>query len=279
MVASAAVLALASCASLQVQWTHESQEVDIATGRLRFTRYSGDKKVSERIEDTSLSRALLRDNPTGAGPSWRCANTFARCKDGFSHDDYHILITQMSELRGIWQDFAVSDVFKKRTAEHLVALWQYGGVDDWPAGSYLRELQSLMASEASEEIRRSILTLEITEIRGSGDRSVRTVFYPDGKPMVRIEGYVSGDGAFVRHGVIETRWSNGQRFGYGRVVQGLIDGPLFIWDDDGTLMSIGSFSRGELIGIEKERLEDHPDYGTAQRLRAAESARHRDGRE
>ena len=52
------------------------EDVDIATGRIRRTRYLFYCKIRERIEDSIITKALPPDRLTSARPEWHRVNTF-----------------------------------------------------------------------------------------------------------------------------------------------------------------------------------------------------------
>ena len=112
-----------------------------------------------------------------------------------------------------------------------------------------------------------------------GDHRVLTVFYPDGQPIEREQGYRDSSGQFVRHGTWETWYPDGKRECYASLEHGVHHGRRFNWDWNGNLSAIEKFNHNELIEYESQNLEAHPEYAEAQRLSGIGSDHRTDGPE
>jgi hypothetical protein len=240
------------------------EDVDICTGRSRVSWYLAFCKVSERVHETALSRVLPRELIEGVRPHWERVNTFSPGVRHSPHHRFHGASSQIRDLELLWQNANVDELTKRKMALHLLVLWQFDG-SYILAGHYIQGLLGLTDQSQREPLLQSIRTLEIPEERVEGDHRVLTVYYPDGHPMERVQGYRDSSGRFVRHGIWETWHANGKRSCYGHLEQGEHHGPRFEWDQDGKLMCVETFNHGELVGYESEHLASRPDYEEALR--------------
>jgi len=246
------------------------EEVDITTGRLRFTRYILFCKVSERIEPSPLSEALPRDMIAATTPEWHRVNTFSPGVHHSPHYIFHGAIHQIRTLESIWgmsEVYGFPEDLKEQTAVHVLALWQHNGSDSL-AGDYIHGLCDLMDEEKRQQILTALPTLAMPLVETNGTEVTRTVFFPNGQTMDRIQGYLDPSGRFIRHGVWEQWWPDGTRSLYGHFDKGDHHGRRFAWDRDGRLIVIEAFNRGQLSEYESKNLEQHPDYKVAQQVLA-----------
>ncbi|MBN8459560.1 MAG: hypothetical protein J0M04_17155 [Verrucomicrobia bacterium] len=178
------------------------EEVDIATGRLRFTRYRLYRKVSDEIRPSALSACLPEEMIAGAKPDWQRVNTFSPGVNHSPHHAFHGAIYQLHELAEIWEDrewYDFPENLKRQSALHVLALWQFSH-DDVLARKYIFELGKIRDSDKKNRIFAALPTLNMPLTETRGGRVIRTVFYPDGMPMSRMEGYMDATGAFVSDG-------------------------------------------------------------------------------
>lgn len=241
------------------------EDVDINSGRLRFTSYLLYLKTSERIEDTPLAGVLPVDLLACRKPEWRRVNTFSPGVHHSPHYKFHAASYQIRDLSLIWEMNSLSEPVRQKTALHLLALWRHSQ-SDFLASDYLQDLGMLMTHGKRPEVIETILRLEMPKIETEGNGVLRTVFYPSSRPLERTEGYVTGDGKFVPHGLSEHWHPNGKRESYCRFENGEAHGRWFSWDCEGKLIEIRGFTRGVLTEYEAKNLERHPDYKTTEEL-------------
>lgn len=255
------------------------QEVDINTGRLRYTEYRFFRRVSERIVASSLSRALPLETVSGTVPNWHKVNTFSPGTRHSPHYIFHSAIHQITTLEHIWDEVAQSrptnlEEFKRATAHHVLALWKHGGSDTL-ADEYISRLSDLSFSEDARTSLASVTKLTMPIDQAEGDRITTTVFFPDGQPLERIRGYRTGSGEIIQDGLWE-RWSpGGTRLVYGHLVDGQHDGPRYEWDRKGILSSISIYTKGVLTEYHYRNLRDHPEFKTAQQVSGDNDGQHR----
>ena len=252
------------------------EDVDIKTGRLRFTRYLLFCRISERVEDSRLSKMLPAEMVAATTPDWRHVCTFTPPGRHSPNHIFHRAVAQINTLASIWEmsetEFhGLHENIKQKTARHVLALWQYDS-DVSLAGDYIDGLYDLMEDDKRQQILTALPTLQMPLVETNGNQRVRTVFFPNGQAMDRVHGYVAPSGDFIRHEVWEGWWSDGTRSVYGHFENDEHHGRRLEWDRNGKLIVIEAFNRGELSEYESDNLEQHPDYKVAQQLLA------RDGR-
>jgi hypothetical protein len=246
------------------------EDVDITSGRMRYTRYLLFCKVSERIEDSPLTKVLALERSATRPPDWRRVNTFSPGVHHSPHYAFHSASFQILNLAGIWE-MAGGDWFteemRRKTALDILALWQHSGSDSM-ASDYIRCLSDLTGDTKPERLLAELTKVRMPLIETNGAELAQTVFFPNGQPMDRVCGYVDKSGNFVRHGIWECWAADGTRILYGHFENGEHHGRRFEWDRHGKLCSIIAYNHGELIEFQHENLENHPDFKTAQELGA-----------
>ena len=132
----AAALVLLALSFPQVVY-RRIDEIDIRSGRARFTSYVLFLRTGSSVVETPLSEALpARSSHT---PDWRVVNTF----DGWSgvspHYAYHGAISQTRHLGMIWQVVPFTPEAKQKVAENVLKRWQADG-DYWGVERYVRAI-------------------------------------------------------------------------------------------------------------------------------------------
>jgi len=112
----------------------EFDDVDINTGRTRHTRYLLYCKISEKIEDSLLTKTIGQF-PDGVQPDWQHVYTshLQIANRVHIHHAYHGAFAQIHNVDVIWQLFAFSDEAKRYLVQTVLDKWQsdgrYFGVD------------------------------------------------------------------------------------------------------------------------------------------------------
>lgn len=99
-------------------------DVDINTGRVRYTRYLFFCLVSDRTEDTWLSHA---HNDSNGAPDWRRVNTFSPGLGHSPHYRFHGAIYQINTLERADSMISFDPAARRKVADTLLKLWQHGG--------------------------------------------------------------------------------------------------------------------------------------------------------
>lgn len=243
------------------------EEVDITTGRIRRQWILLFVTVAESIEGTPLSEVVLRGQPSAGTPQWHRINTFSPGTHYSPHYRYHGAGSQMRLLAELWQlppPRNFPQELKEATARHVLALWQEGSC--FRAGDYIAELYDLLDVENQDALIESIAQIEMPKFETVGDRTVKTIYFPSGRPMERFEGYRTATGEFVADGVWESWHANGKRAVYGHLREGRHDGRRFEWSRDGALIAIVGYRNDELTEYEALNLARHPNFEKAQEL-------------
>jgi hypothetical protein len=125
----------------------EFDDVDINTGQIRCTRYLLYCKVSERIEDSILTRTIGQF-PDGVEADWRRVNAFPLGRRYSPHYAYHGAISQIRQVELTWQLCSFSDEAKRHMARTILDKWQ-SDRSDFGAGRYISDVWD-MAREKTE---------------------------------------------------------------------------------------------------------------------------------
>ena len=169
---------------LFVPWTPINcgyDELDIRTGRTRFSWYLAFVKVYQRVNESALSRALPREMIDGVIPEWKTVNAISPGIRYSPHYRFHGAIGQIRSLAFLWDDAKIDESTRRTIASHVLALWQfYGGY--YEAGRYIQGLRDLADPDKRGPLLRTIANLSMPEEHAEGDHRVLTVFYPDGTP-------------------------------------------------------------------------------------------------
>lgn len=115
------------------------EEVDIHSGRIRYSRFLLLICVTERVEDTMLSAVLPASGVMTETPDWRRVNTFSPFVQTSPHHDFHGAMGQLQNLKLCWEAGNFTPAAKRESAHRLLETWQRAG--NCSAGS--RYLESL----------------------------------------------------------------------------------------------------------------------------------------
>jgi hypothetical protein len=196
-------------------WRH--QEVDIMTGRLRFTRYHRSCMVSQKIESSPLSEALPSKMVSDAKPEWHSVNTFSFGSSVSPHHIFHGGIAQIRSLELLWGNLNPPPDVRRAMAEHVLALWQHSRRDstaDKYLGWFCDQFPEIEEQgERQQAVFDRLLLLKITAQHPTNGVTKFTAYYPDGTVMDEYHAYLNDKGDRVKHGVW-TSWhspTNGEQ--------------------------------------------------------------------
>src|SRR5262245_32956245 len=161
-------IAVATCIILPIfmPWTKlncTDQELDINSGRLRFSQYVLFCRVSQRIEDSPLSSALPPDTFSRGDAEWRHVNRFSPGVHHSPHFAFHSGIFQIRSLADAWEMQRLTPDLRQRTALHVLALWKHEGSDGL-ASAYINELVALEGNRERESYIQKLETLVMPKL-------------------------------------------------------------------------------------------------------------------
>lgn len=132
-------------------------EIDIRTGRVRHSHYLLYTKVSERVEETFLSRALPPDMIQNSRPDWQPVNHFAGISSYSPYYVFHVALAQIGMLRDASDFVPFSEEAHQEVARRILKSWQQtGGCGE--ADGYIKQV--INAAAAAREAGKTILTIE-----------------------------------------------------------------------------------------------------------------------
>jgi hypothetical protein len=122
-----------------------SRDVDITSGRLRYTRHIFWIPVRQTIEDSSLTKALNLDDLRDKNTEWHHAITHSPGMSNSPHYFFHSAIHQISELELEWRIVEFTPEARRASAKRVLQLWQQTGKDA-AVEEYLQALGEIVMS-------------------------------------------------------------------------------------------------------------------------------------
>jgi hypothetical protein len=117
-----------------------SQEINIKTGQARYSRYLWYIKVSERVEDTLLSKVLAGESVDVAQiVPWHMVNTFSPGLHHSPHYRFHGALCQAGEIELLFEMLEPDTERKSQIVRDILGLWQTQG-SYYAASRYLAVL-------------------------------------------------------------------------------------------------------------------------------------------
>lgn len=96
-------------------------DIDIYSGRIRYTRFIAYISVNQRIYDSALSRELP---PPDKQADWYPVNTFSPRVRHSPHYAYHAALFQIERLDALWDCGEFTPSARRAICRHILALWQ-----------------------------------------------------------------------------------------------------------------------------------------------------------
>lgn len=133
------------------------EDVDIATGRIRRTRYLLYGKISESVENSMITQSLSPERLAVAQPEWHRVNTFC----GLNHVSppphyaFHGAIRTLDMLSDAYNLVFFTGGAKRQVAERVLQSWQssqdYHDAADYVPAVYQKAIEYHMAGKTSME--------------------------------------------------------------------------------------------------------------------------------
>jgi hypothetical protein len=127
-------------------------DIDITSGRVRHTRYLLWVPISRSVRDSALTKTLLLADRTGAPADWHPVVTLSPGLHHSPHYRFHGAISQIRQLEICWEFGKMTPVARRKTAWHVVRLWQQTGsyfrADDYIQAVWERALDAEKKGEA-----------------------------------------------------------------------------------------------------------------------------------
>lgn len=136
------------------------EEIDILSGRMRYTRYLFYCRVSERVASTELSEALRPTDFDPDAPKWRKVNTFSPGVHHSPHYAYHAASAQTRTLVMYWRMGQFTPAARRESALRLLADYQRGK-GYFVAEPYLRQLSDLVGERF---VQKPVIPVEMTDL-------------------------------------------------------------------------------------------------------------------
>lgn len=124
-------------------------DVDVCSGRIRYTRYIAFVPIRQSVDESALSLALLPEDLQDSQPDWRRVTTLSPGVRNSPHFIFHSAMAQIQELEADWQTGEFTAAARRSSAKRLLELWQQGQCDD-AAEPYLRTISALASRSGAE---------------------------------------------------------------------------------------------------------------------------------
>lgn len=128
----------------------QHEEIDLDTGRARYTRILYWIPITTEIKHTPISEALGVDNLETRRGDWHRVNTFSPGVRHSPHYIYHGALSQAETLGIMWKVQHYTPEARRETASRILVLWKqsgrYSGADD-----YISQLLGLRLEKVSLE--------------------------------------------------------------------------------------------------------------------------------
>ena len=177
------------------------EDVDIRTGKTRYSRYILYRNTKTEIKDSALSSALFPQERNGIEPDWRRVNTFSPGIHHSPHYVFHGALNQIRMMETVFEMHNFTPGQKRKLAQDILTLWQHED-GDYLVGQYLNSFPS--PDEMSETERKIFLqkfeNIKICEQKKIGDLTEFTARYPDGMLLDRYQARVTEDGKRIHSG-------------------------------------------------------------------------------
>jgi hypothetical protein len=128
-------------------------DIDIASGRIRQTRYLLCVPVKRRVWDSSLMNAVLAEDVAGRRAEWHPVVTLSPGLHHSPHYRFHGAINQIRELEICWDFRKMTPAARRKTARNVLRSWQQSG-NYFQAGDYIQGVweRSLAAEKSGKSI-------------------------------------------------------------------------------------------------------------------------------
>ncbi len=135
-------------------------DIDLNSGRIRYTRYLLWLPVTRSVQDSALTRALSPEDRKNPGEDWHPVVTLSPGLHHSPHYRFHGAIHQIRELEISWEFGKMTPEARNETARQVLRLWHQAG-SYFPAGDYIQRVW-VRAREA-EKSGKSIAVKDLPE--------------------------------------------------------------------------------------------------------------------
>ncbi len=102
-------------------------DIDITSGRIRYTRYLLWMPVQRSVKDSALTTAVAAPATATSRPAWQPVVTLSPGFHNSPHYRYHGAINQIRDLEICWEFGWMTLAARAETARQVLRLWQQTG--------------------------------------------------------------------------------------------------------------------------------------------------------
>ncbi len=111
-------------------------DIDINSGRIRYTRHLLWMEVTSFVRDSVLTKALSPEDLSGRTADWMPVTTLSPGQHHSPHHRFHGAIFQIRELESCWETGKMTPAARRVMARQVLHLWREWG-NYHPAGDYI----------------------------------------------------------------------------------------------------------------------------------------------
>jgi hypothetical protein len=131
-------------------------DIDINSGRIRYTRHFFWIEVTSSIRDSILTKALSPEDLSGRLLDWHPVTTLSPGQHYSPHHRFHGAIFQIRELESCWETGKMTPTARRVMARQVLQLWQEN-LSDHRAGDYI---QAVWAKAGEAEKRGKVMDVD-----------------------------------------------------------------------------------------------------------------------
>jgi hypothetical protein len=124
-------------------------EVDIQSGRIRYTRYLLWLPIDQSIHNSALTEALSAEERTDTHAEWHPVVTLSPRVHHSPHYRFHAALFQIRELELCWDYGKFTPAARRASGNRILQLWRETGSDS-RAKEYIRAIGALAVDAVKE---------------------------------------------------------------------------------------------------------------------------------
>jgi hypothetical protein len=129
---------------------NEEQELDLSSGRARFTRYFLYCQISQNVRDTPLSEVLSSASGGHEEEDWVTVNIFQPGVSNSPHCFFHGAFFQIGQMAKYWEIGNFTPEARAKSARQLLKVWRDGG-SYLAARPYFDSLMESIVARSSDQ--------------------------------------------------------------------------------------------------------------------------------
>ena len=156
-------------------------DIDLQSGRIRYTRYIFWHPIRSRIWDSALTKALRPSDLPDGPPDWHPTTTWSPGVRHSPHYHYHASLTQVRDLEMFWRFTGADQEARRVDALQVLKLWRKIGCSGaerylmarFVPGGFASPARRRRGARTGEKGMRSSAQRTCSSLRARGGRRAR----------------------------------------------------------------------------------------------------------